>query len=157
MMKTLALRGIVGSTILLTLGYGSAFLPGGVPAWGPWVFLVGMTGIMIATMALGATRDGGIPGLGGLFVFLLVLLLGGFGAALVLPATEGPGSTLWLGLPVRAALVLYGVGLLPVVLIPIFYARTFHALALRPGDVERVREAARAAVLDAAGDDGGHP
>jgi hypothetical protein len=145
MIKTLALRGIVTATVLLTVAYLSAFLPGGVPRWGPWLFLGGMSVILVSTMALGAARDGGIHGLRGLFVFLLVLLMGGFGAALALPGNEGPDSTLLLGVPLRAALVLYLVGLVPVLVVPFFYARTFHQLALRPGDLERVREEARAA------------
>lgn len=145
MIKSLALRGIVGATLLLTMAYLSAFLPGGTPAWAPWLFLAGMSVILVSTMALGASRDGDVRGLRGLFVFLLVLLMGGFGAALALPAEEGPGSTLLLGLPLRAALVLYLVGLIPVLVVPFFYARTFHTLALRPGDLERVRDEAQVA------------
>jgi hypothetical protein len=145
MIKTWALRGIAGATGLLTLAYLSAFLPGGVPEWGPWLFLAGMSVILVSTMALGAARDGGIDGLRGLFIFLMVLLMGGFGAALALPASEGPDAPLLLGLPLRASLVLYGVGLIPVLIVPFFYARTFNRLALRPGDLERVRDEARAA------------
>lgn len=145
MIKPLALRAIVLATALLTAAYLSAFLPGGTPIWGPWLFLGGMSLILVATMALGAARDGEIPGLRGLFLFLLVLLMGGFGAALALPANEGPDAPLLWGLPLRAALVLYGVGLIPVLVVPFFYARTFHTLALRPGDLERVRDEARRA------------
>ncbi len=67
----------------------------------------------------------------------------GFGAALALPATEGPLSTLWLGLPARAAIVIYGVGLLPIVVLPIAYALTFETQTLSAEDVERVRALAR--------------
>jgi hypothetical protein len=143
--KVIALRGIVGATLLITMAYLSAFLPGGTPTWAPWIFLLGMSVIMVATMALGAARDGEATGLKGLFAFLILVQLGAFGAALALPASEGAGSPLFLGLPLRAALVLYLAGLVPVIVVPIFYARTFHALALRPGDVERVRAEAQAA------------
>jgi hypothetical protein len=67
----------------------------------------------------------------------------GFGAALALPATEGPLSTLWLGLPARAAIVIYGVGLLPIVVLPVAYALTFETQTLSAEDVERVRALAR--------------
>ncbi|HEX9249550.1 MAG TPA: hypothetical protein VF856_08620, partial [Gemmatimonadaceae bacterium] len=60
-----------------------------------------------------------------------------------LPATEGPLSTLWLGLPARAAIVIYGVGLLPIVVLPIAYALTFESQTLSAEDVERVRLLAR--------------
>ena len=72
-----------------------------------------------------------------------MVLVIGFGAALALPATEGPLSTLWLGLPARAAIVIYGVGLLPIVVLPLAYALTFETQTLSAEDVERVRVLAR--------------
>jgi hypothetical protein len=63
----------------------------------------------------------------------------GFGAALALPATESQLSRLWLGLPARAAVVIYGIGLLPIVVLPIAYALTFETQTLTAEDVERVR------------------
>lgn len=77
------------------------------------------------------------------FAFVILMLVIGFGAALALPATEGPLSRLWLGLPARAAIVIYGVGLLPIFVLPIAYALTFEAQTLSAQDVERVRELAR--------------
>jgi hypothetical protein len=145
MRKTRALQGILVSSLLLMAGYATAFLPGGTPDWGVWLFLVGTSLIMICTMALGAAKRDGAPSLRGLFGFLFFLLVGGFGAALLLPAAEGPGSTLLLGLPLRAAIIVYGVGILPVILVPIFYAWTFPALGIRQGDVAKIREAAEAA------------
>jgi hypothetical protein len=71
------------------------------------------------------------------------MLVIGFGAALALPATEGPLSRLWLGLPARAAIVIYGVGLLPIFVLPIAYALTFETQTLSAEDVERVRKLAR--------------
>lgn len=141
-MQRPALLGIVSGTVALTLAYASAFLPGGTPQWAPWLFVVGLTVLLVSTMALGAGHREGQRGLRILWGLLVVILLGGFGGALALPANEGPSSALWLGLPLRAALVIYLVGLVPVLLVPIFYAKTFHRLTLRPGDLERVREAA---------------
>jgi hypothetical protein len=70
-----------------------------------------------------------------------------FALALALP--EGPGGgtvgePLLLGLPRRAAVVVYGVGLLPVFVLPIVYALTFDAQTLRAEDLERVRALGRA-------------
>jgi hypothetical protein len=95
-------------------------------------------------MILGATR--GRSGIGSLtipFAFVVAVLVIGFGAALALPSTEGPLSTLWLGLPARAAIVIYGVGLLPVIVLPVAYALTFETQTLSAEDVERVRAVAR--------------
>jgi hypothetical protein len=52
-------------------------------------------------------------------------------------------SRLWLGLPERAAIVIYGIGLLPIIVLPVAYALTFEAQTLSGEDVERVRELAR--------------
>jgi hypothetical protein len=49
-----------------------------------------------------------------------------------------------MGLPARAAIVIYGVGLLPIVVLPIAYALTFETQTLSAEDVERVRVLARA-------------
>ena len=95
-------------------------------------------------MILGATRgDRGVGPLKIPFGFVILMLVIGFGAALTLPATEGPLSRLWLGLPARAAIVIYGIGLLPIFVLPIAYALTFDTQTLSAEDVERVRELAR--------------
>jgi hypothetical protein len=125
-------------------GYASAFSAGGTPAWAPWLLALGIPVALAAIMTLGAAR--GRRGIGPLkipFAFVALLLVIGFGAALALPATEGPLSGLWLGLPARAAIVIYGVGLLPIVILPVAYALTFETQTLTAEDVERVRELGR--------------
>jgi hypothetical protein len=95
-------------------------------------------------MILGAAR--GTHGVGPLkipFAFVIVTLAVGFCAALIMPATESPASTLWLGLPARAAIVIYGIGLLPIVVLPVAYALTFESQTLTAADIERVRSLAR--------------
>lgn len=112
--------------------------------WAAWLLALGIPVALAAIMILGAAR--GRRGIGPLkipFAFVAMVLLIGFGAALALPATEGPLSTLWLGLPARAAIVIYGIGLLPIVVLPIAYALTFEAQTLSAEDVERVRALAR--------------
>jgi len=124
--------------------YLAAFSATGVPVWAAWLLALGIPVALGAIMILGAAR--GRRGIGPLkipFAFVVVVLVIGFGAALALPATEGPLSTLWLGLPARAAIVIYGVGLLPIVVLPIAYALTFESQTLSAEDVERVRVLAR--------------
>jgi hypothetical protein len=124
----------------IAVGYAAAFSARGTPAWAAWLLTLGIPVALVAIMILGAAR--GRRGIGPLkipFAFVALVLVIGFGAALALPATEGPLSTLWLGLPARAAIVIYGVGLLPIVVLPIAYALTFETQTLSAEDVERVR------------------
>jgi hypothetical protein len=48
-----------------------------------------------------------------------------------------------MGLPARAAIVIYGIGLLPIVVLPIAYALTFDTQTLNQSDIDRVRDLAR--------------
>ena len=128
----------------IAVGYAAAFSANGTPTWAPWLLALGIPVALGAIMILGATR--GARGIGPLkipFAFVILVLVIGFGAALALPATEGPLSRLWLGLPARAAIVIYGVGLLPIVVLPVAYALTFETQTLSAEDVERVRALAR--------------
>jgi hypothetical protein len=125
-------------------GYAAAFSGTGTPVWAAWLLALGIPVALGAIMILGAAR--GRRGIGPLtipFAFVVAVLVIGFGAALALPATEGPLSTLWLGLPARAAIVIYGVGLLPIVVLPIAYALTFETQTLNAEDVEKVRALGR--------------
>jgi len=125
----------------MAAGYASAFFRGGTPSWGPWLLAFGIPGALGGVMVLGAARERkGVGSLALPFAFVIITLTIGFCLALGLPANEGPGSTLWLGLPVRAAIVVYGIGLLPVVVLPVAYALTFETQTLSAEDVERVRQ-----------------
>jgi hypothetical protein len=139
-----ALVALVVGILAIALGYAGAFLPGGTPAWAPWLPALGIPTALGAIMILGAAR--GQAGIGPLkypFAFAVAVLAIGFCAALALPATEGPLSKLWLGLPARAAIVIYGIGLLPIIVLPVAYALTFETQTLSAEDVERVRALAR--------------
>ena len=154
-------RRLARVTLILALcaiaaGYAAAFTPGGAPEWAPWLLAVGIPAALGGIMALGAAR--GSAGIGKLkfpFLFVFVVLTSGFCLALGLPANEGVESTLWLGLPVRAAIVIYGIGLLPIVVLPVAYALTFDTQTLSQSDIDRVREvAARTKAEHAAKEEG---
>jgi hypothetical protein len=124
----------------IAIGYAAAFSRGGAPSWAPWLLALGIPISLGAIMILGAAR--GKRGIGPLklpFFFVVAVLAIGFCAALALPATESPLSKLWLGLPARAAVVIYGIGLLPIVVLPVAYALTFETQTLSAEDLERVR------------------
>ena len=135
-----ALVALFISIAAIALGYVAAFTRSGTPAWAPWLLALAIPVALGAIMILGAAR--GRSGIGPLkipFGFVVLVLIIGFGAPLLLPATEGPLSKLWLGLPARAAIVIYGVGLLPIIVLPVAYALTFETQTLSAEDVERVR------------------
>ena len=134
---------LVAALLAIAAGYASAFQDGGAPSWAPWLLAIGIPASLGAIMALGAAR--GDRGLGRLklpLAFVFVLLAGGFCLALALPATEAKGATLLLGLPLRAAIVIYGVGLLPIFILPVVYATTFETQTLSDEDIAKVRKLA---------------
>ena len=86
----------------------------------------GLAVLMPATMALGAPRHGPRSRVVRLALWgTFVALLAAFGAALALPAAEGPDSALFLGLPLRAAIVVYGAGVIPLIVLPLVYVWSF--------------------------------
>jgi hypothetical protein len=148
--KKIALYALFLSIAAIFGAYIRVLLVDAPSGWAPWVVALATAVAMLATMVLGAARAGRRnAGLGGLAVpFLATFLLvgGGFVLALVLPAA---GEPLIFGLPRRAAVVLYGIGLLPLVVLPVAYALTFDEMTLSEEDLERVRRAALAAQIEA--------
>src|SRR3954466_8609185 len=145
MTRRVSLAALFISIFAIAIGYAAAFENSGTPSWAPWLLALGIPVALGAIMILGAVR--GARGIGPLkfpFAFVILILAIGFGAALAIPATESIASRLWLGLPARAAIVIYGVGLLPIIVLPVAYAMTFETLTLSAEDLERVREMARA-------------
>lgn len=116
---------------LVGAGYAFTIVAGSAPAWAPWAVAVGGSAATVAFFVLGAATRGPVGrGVGGLLVALFVVLATSFGAALVLPPAEGADAPLLLGLPVRLAIVFYGVGFVPLIALPLAFARTFRE---RPG------------------------
>lgn len=138
------LTAVVAGTLAVVLAYAAAFLSAGAPGWAPWAMVIGIALMCTGTMALGAGRPGrGLGWIRWVLGFVFVVLVGCFGLALALPGNEGPDSRLVLGLPIRAALVLYGIGWLPAIVLPVAYAQTFRRFTLDQQDLDRVRAAAR--------------
>ena len=146
MTRPLAIGALLLSALLIGAAYVGALVASPVPRWAPWALMIGTSTIMLATMVLGASRRGaGIVRLVVPCVANNEVLIVAFTAALVLPA-ESATSPLWFGLPRRAAVILYGVGVLPLFVLPIAYAVTFESLTLSNEDLERVRAVKRARV-----------
>lgn len=142
--RRLGLGAVVVSTLVLAAGYASAALPQGAATFGAWAFVLGIPCLIVGLLALGTARsDRALGRLIAPFAFVWLVLVVGFGGVLLLPPADPADPTLWLGLPPRAAVVIYGVGVLPVLVLPLAYALTFDALTLSEADLERVRAARR--------------
>jgi hypothetical protein len=136
---------VVAGTVAVLLAYGAAFLPGGAPLWAPWSMILGIALLCVGIMALGATRPGRSTGPLWIFLaFTFVVVVGCFGLALWLPGALGPGTRLFGGLPIPTAMVVYGVGLLPALVLPLGYALTFERYTLDAADLERIRDERKA-------------
>lgn len=141
-MKRLLIRLLATSCGLVGASYAALFVCVTPPAWAPIALAVGANGVIMTLMAIGAVRHDTMPrSLVWTFVGLFVLCAGAFVVALLLPAQEGGGGPLLLGLPLRSAIVLYGVGVVPIAILPLAYALTFESSTLSDADLVRVRAA----------------
>lgn len=123
MSHRIALTGTVLTTLLIAVSYLAALVWPEPPAWAAWTLAWGTAGLLVSLMALGASRRGrGLGFLAGVFGIVFLILAGAFSLVLAWPGNELASGTLWLGLPPRAAIVIYGLGILPVVLLPLAYA-----------------------------------
>ena len=140
-MKRVVLSLLLLSCLAIGAGYAAAFLPGGAPSWAPWCLALGTNGMLMSLMALGALRRNRLaPSLQWTFAGMFALCSSAFAAALWLPANEGAGGPLLLGLPLRSAVVLYGIGVAPILVLPLVWARTFESSTLSDADLRRLRE-----------------
>lgn len=140
--KRIVLGLVVISCIAVGAGFVGAFFQSGTPVWAPWFLAIGANGALMSLMALGAMRRDKLPrSLVLTFVGMFVLCAGAFCVALAMPANEGIGGALLLGLPQRTAIILYGVGVVPIFILPFAYALTFDENTLNDRDLEKVRAA----------------
>lgn len=138
------IRLLAASCGLVGVAYAVLFATGptSMAPWAPLSLAIGANGVIISLMAIGAVRHDTMPrSLAWTFVGLFVLCAGAFVGALVLPAQEGAAGLLLLGLPLRTAIVLYGVGVVPIAVLPFAYAFTFESSTLSEEDLARVRAA----------------
>ena len=141
-MKRTLLRLLAASCGLVAAAYAALFLSPGAPGWAPLALAVGANGAIKSLMAIGAVRNDTMPrSLLWTFLGLFLLCAGAFVVALVMPPQEGAGAPLLLGLPLRTAIVLYGVGVVPIAILPFAYALTFESSTLSEDDLVRAREA----------------
>jgi hypothetical protein len=140
-----ALLALLAGTLAIAAAYASAFLPGDPPGWAAWALGIGSATVMVSAAAMGAARaDRGLGRLKLPLALTFLVVAGGFALVLSLPPADPANPVLFLGLPSRVAIVLLGIGLLPLLVLPLSYALTFEDMTLNDADLARVREAARA-------------
>ena len=141
--RRLALFGLVAATVAIVVAYGLAFLPGGGGDVAALLMIFGIAAMAVSLMILGAVRAGQKLGvLAYAFAFVFLVLMAGFAAVLLMSGPDTATTRLIGGLPPRAAIVIYGIGLLPVFVLPLVYARTFEERTLTEEDLSRVKAAA---------------
>ena len=141
LMKRFALLVIFLAMLVIGAGYLSAFLPGGAPRYAAYAFAIATAAVMTAISVLGAARKrGGLGALRWVFLFTFLVMAGGFAAAL---SSIGASTELWLGLPRGAAIIIYIVGLLPMVVLPLAYALTFEKTTLDDPELAELRRKLR--------------
>ena len=140
MNKGVAITLIFASMLVIGMAYVSAFSADGAPAWAGTATAIATAAVMVAFLIIGATRHGRVQHPVLKFVFLLTFLelAVGFVLALRAPAVTAD-SKLWLGLPQGAAVILYIVGLLPLLVLPLAYAFTFDSTTLSDDDLDEIR------------------
>lgn len=110
---------------LVGAAYAATAVTGASPSWAPWCVAFGGATASVALFVLGAATRGTLgPGTAWLLVALFVVIAGAFGAALAIGAPAGP-EPVTFGLPRRLAIVFYGVGFAPLLVLPFAFARTF--------------------------------
>jgi hypothetical protein len=130
---------VVLGLLLIALAYASAWGSSGAPGWAAWAMAVGTALLFSSMMALGGIRrDRSWRRVVAAAGFLFVVLVAGFGAALLLPSADTAGPFI-LGLPLRAAVVLLGIGIVPVLVLPLAFASDFDDTGLDEESLERLR------------------
>lgn len=113
---------LVAGVSAVALAYAATVGLGAPPWWAPWALAFGASAASVAMFVLGAATRGVLTRrVTALLAALGALMLAAFGAALALPAG---GEPLLLGLPRRLAIVFYAVGFIPLLVLPLVFART---------------------------------
>ncbi|MEM6455747.1 MAG: hypothetical protein AAF772_11680 [Acidobacteriota bacterium] len=129
--RGLALLGVAAPLALVACA-----LP--VDAGGDVLFALAAGGFPVALMMIGACRDGRL-GRTAWPLALLALLLGAIGVGLFAYRGRVLDGPWWGGLPMAAAIQLYGLFLLPLAITAFGYAWTFDQHGLRSDDLAALR------------------
>lgn len=131
--------GILAGLAAQASAYAIAIVADPEAATATWLSIVGISATLTGTLILGALRSGRLSRAATFAASMqFVVLVVCFGIAALLPA-ENAGTSLWLGLPRRASMVLIGVGVLPMLFLPAAYAWDSRGAPLDGAELERLR------------------
>ena len=117
---------VIGGAVAVGDGYVITATGGTISVLAPWMLAIGSASASVGLFVLGAASRGVLSrGVAAVLALLFAVIVAGFGAALLLPSDEGAAGRLLLGIPLRLAVVFYGVGLLPLFVLPLVFAVTF--------------------------------
>lgn len=107
-------------------GYAATIIRGTAPGWAPWALALGIAATAVGLFVLGSASRGKVrPAIVLTLTLLFLDLAASFGAALTMRPDEGIDGRLLLGLPLRLAIVFYGVGFVPLLVLPVVFGLTF--------------------------------
>jgi len=128
-LRTRAVALLATASLLLVLGYSATFWPGGVPMWVSVMFAVATVAQLMAFCVLGAVTREGRLGAAAWGVLTMGLLVGGALVYAIVAPDLGADEPLLLGLPRRAAVILYGVGVGPLAVLAMGFVKHFREWA----------------------------
>ena len=99
--------------------------------------------MLVGLMDLGASTRARTGPAFWIFLATGLWIVLGFTAVLLLPAENPLDPQLLMGLPLRAAILIYGVGLAPALVLPWAYARIFEQHTLSEEELQTLRAAGR--------------
>ena len=140
------LVGIVMGATLALAAYGAAALDGAASPIATWLMVAAIATTIPSCLLLGGVgvRRQTLVLVAAVFTF--VVLGGCLALALTLPA-DAAREAFVLGIPRRLAVVVYGIGVLPFLVLPALFARWFDTEGLDPDGLAELRR--RAASLRA--------
>ena len=96
--------------------YAATIVAGVPPAWAGWALAFGCTACSVALFVVGAASRGPLhPAIRTLLAVLFVLILAAFGVSMSIESASAGVEPLFLGLPMRLAILFYGIGVVPLV------------------------------------------
>lgn len=131
-MRRISLAFLTLSSTTALVAYAAALLPGPSPRWAFAALALATAGCLAALIGVALGERARDPRIAATLAFVIFGVGGGLALLLWLPPVERDPTPLFWGLPVAAAWMIYGIGLLPMLIVPAVYAWTFESVAAQP-------------------------
>lgn len=150
---------LTAGTAVVSGAYLATLFGGAAPEWAVWAIPVGIGLLLFGFFDLGGSPRAEVASetrlkLRLVFAATAVWVAAGLALLIAMPAAEATDPALILGLPPRAAWMIYGVGLAPGLFLPLAYALFFDEATLSERSLDHLREVAKRVAAEN-GKDGG--